>query len=117
MKKTLILTALVLFAAGMALAATHSFTHSSTSDIAETANEIIASATRNAEHSTTPDATFTDAYIAGDLRGIVASIIPGTYADGNAAADTALSWIELLLGAAPAACMITVSTGLIPRRN
>lgn len=38
MKKTLILTALVVFAAGIALAATHSFTHSSTTDIAETAN-------------------------------------------------------------------------------
>ncbi len=99
------------------LAATHSFTHSSTTDIAETANEIITSATRNAEHDTTPDATFTDAYLAGDLRGIAASIIPGAAAEGSPAADTALSWIELLLGAVPAACMITVSTGLIPRRN
>lgn len=117
MKKSLILTALTLFAAGIALAATRGFSHTATADIAETANEIITSATRNAEPADSRPATFADAYMAGDLRGIVASIIPGATDEGGAATDAALRWIELLLGAVPTACVITASTGLSPRRN
>lgn len=113
MKKLLILTALTLTIACTAIAVDPASTLFRAGRIADAANEIISSSARK----TTDPASFSEAYMAGDLRGAIAAVIPGESAAGDSAAGSATGWIELLLGAIPVTAVITIATGLSPRVN
>ncbi len=113
MKKIIILTALTLTIACTAIAADPASTLFRAGRMADAASEIISSSARK----TNEPASFSEAYMAGDLRGAIAAVIPGESAAGDTTTGAATGWIELLLGAIPVTAVITLATGLSPRVN